>query len=130
MTYDFYRVLHFVGLLSLFMGLGGSILAYSALPEGMRLKLSSRMLLGVSHGAGLLLILLGGFGMLAKKSIFTFPFPNWVWVKIALWITLAALFTCIKRGPRQLALLWWLLAMGLGFAAIYAVLIYQRANLL
>ena len=129
MSYDFYKTLHLLGLISLFMGLGGSILVFSALPQGMRLKLSARLLIGSSHGLGLLLILLGGFGMLAKKNIVAFPYPPWIWIKIVLWLLLALLLTFIKRG-RQLVFLWWFAVIAIGFFAIYAVLYMQKANLI
>ena len=54
-----YKLIHYLGIFFLLSGLGGLIFA-----EREHLKLAV-----ISHGIGLLLIVLGGFGMQAKMHL-------------------------------------------------------------
>ncbi len=57
MNYETYRLIHFAGLFTLFFAFG-SLFAGKASTKGA----------AIGHGIGLLLILLGGFGMQAKRK--------------------------------------------------------------
>lgn len=62
----------------------------------------SRKVIGAAHGIGMLLILVGGFGMLARIG-FTGgigAFPGWLWGKITVWTVLGALSGVPYRQPR------------------------------
>ncbi len=73
--------------------------------------------LKLMHGVGLLLLLLGGFGMLAKLDLF-WPLPAWTWVKLLVWIALAASLPLVKKKPES-ARTWWTLIIVLGALAAY-----------
>ncbi|MBL9077645.1 MAG: hypothetical protein JNL08_09085 [Planctomycetes bacterium] len=108
MTPETYRLLHVVGALLLFLGLGG-VLAHAGgggKPPGLFLGL---------HGLGLLVLLVCGVGVMHKAG---YPWQPWVFAKIACWVLLAALPTLVRRGvlPRALGLL---LVLGLGAAAAW-----------
>ena len=60
MPYETYKLLHVVGLLLLFLGMGGQLLRSGSEPE--RAPKSTAIL----HGVGLLAMLVGGFGMMAR----------------------------------------------------------------
>jgi hypothetical protein len=76
MSYEVYRILHIAGLSMLALGLGGILLA----PGGAEGKASR---LGVFlHGLGLLVMLVAGFGMMAKLAI-AWPWPGWLWSSAA-----------------------------------------------
>jgi hypothetical protein len=49
-----------------------------------------RKALGAAHGIAALLILTGGFGMLARMGIVQGGLPVWVLLKITIWVALAA----------------------------------------
>jgi hypothetical protein len=109
-----YKIIHILGLLLLFQSLGASIFSRLSNPEGTEGH-SNRMLMAM-HGIGLFLMLLGGFGMLARLEI-GFPFPVWTWMKIVVWLLLGAAPVLVKRRPER-ARIWWSLIFILGaFAA-------------
>jgi hypothetical protein len=107
MSPEFYRVLHVVGVLTLFLGLGGVLAAPGK-------EKSSRLFL-VLHGVGLLLMVVAGVGTVHKAGL---TWGNWLYAKIGCWVLLAALPVLVKKGivPRMAALL---LALALGGAAAW-----------
>ncbi|MCG8459477.1 MAG: hypothetical protein MI919_24630, partial [Holophagales bacterium] len=78
MSYMTYKVLHLLGVFFLAFSVGGMILASLAtrsdLPAGVR-KLAA-----ITHGIALVILLVTGFGALAKLGI-TGGIPGWVWAK-------------------------------------------------
>lgn len=86
MTYETYKILHLLGLTLVVLSLGG-ILLY-AINGGAKASNSFRKGVMITHGVGLLLLLVAGFGMLARLGIHTFPL--WVVGKVAIWLALGA----------------------------------------
>ena len=72
MSYQIYKIIHVVGLAMIMLGLGG--LMFHAL--GGEKKHDGRRGMMMTHGGGLFLVILGGFGMLARKGIH-WPWPGW-----------------------------------------------------
>ena len=86
---DFYEILHIVGIAMLFVAIGG--VATHAANGGTKTTSSTRPLVGSIYGIGAFLILLGGFGMLARLGfLHGANFPGWLWVKIIIWVILSA----------------------------------------
>ena len=57
-------------------------------------------MVGSIHGIGAFLILLGGFGMLARLGfLHGANFPGWLWVKIIVWVILSAVVLLPYRRP-------------------------------
>lgn len=56
---------------------------------------SSRMLKAI-HGIGMMLVLIGGFGMLARLGIVG-AWPKWVTFKVTIWIILGFMITAILK---------------------------------
>ena len=56
--------------------------------------------LGVIHGLALFLVLLGGFGMLARLDVAHDPglLPGWVWAKLAVWTLLGSAVLAARRS--------------------------------
>ena len=81
---------------------------------------AARRVLMATHGIALVLILVAGFGMLARLGIVG-AWPPWVWIKLVLWILLGALPWILKRTQRAPGLLFYLAPL-LGLIAAYAAL--------
>jgi hypothetical protein len=71
MSYDFYKTLHLLGLACVCVSLGGIML--HAINGGSKATNSFRKGVMITHGVGLLLLLVAGFGMLAKLGIHGVP---------------------------------------------------------
>ncbi len=86
MSVDFYRVLHLLGLMTLFLGLGGML----AVTEGKAPKVYA-----VMHGVGLLVMAVAGVGTLHKAGL---PWDNVIFAKLACWVLLGAAPLLVRRG--------------------------------
>lgn len=113
MPFDFYKVMHFFGLVMVFTALGGQIVV--ALNGGDSKQQPGRKWIAIFHGLGLVLVLVAGFGMIAKLGI---GFPGWVLAKIAIWVTLGSIGAVVAR-KRNLAGMIWIFVITLGLAASY-----------
>lgn len=97
-SHEFYNVVHIVGIVLLAVALGGA--AVRAADGGPLARPGMRRLVGALHGTGVLLILVGGFGMLARLGVMHGGgFPGWIWVKLGVWGTLAASLVIAYRRP-------------------------------
>lgn len=106
MSYEFYKIMHFLGLVLLFSGLAGLL---TVKMSGGKLEGPTKSLVYVSHGVGLVLLLVGGFGLMARLHL-TQGMPGWIYVKLAIWVFMAAAVGLVKRKgqigwPLYLALL-------------------------
>ena len=111
MSYQFYLVLHFVGIFMILISLGG--VSLHIINGGSR-EFSARKWASMFHGIGLLLALVAGFGLLARLGIH--PIPFWVYVKMGVWLALGAMPALIYR-KKELAKVWWGLILCLGLLA-------------
>ena len=113
-----YRVLHVLSAMLLFTALGGLLLAARAqVTTGV-----SRKTAGMTHGIALILLLVTGFGGLARIGLSN-PgiWPAWLWLKFLIWLVMGGIIVLIRRAPRTAALLWWLLPVLGGLAAYLAI---------
>ena len=111
MPYETYKLLHVVGLLLLFLGMGGQLLGAGSV-RGHAPKRTA-----ILHGVGLLAMLVGGFGMMARLGV-QWPWPGWLITKLGVWLTIGALPVGVRRQliPHSLA---WLVAAVLGGLAAW-----------
>ena len=109
MSLEFYKILHLAGLMALFLGLGGllAVQGHGNPP--------TRKLVSIFHGTGLLLLLLGGFGMLAKLKL---GFPGWAIAKMVVWLAMGGMLVLGKRRVFSPAVTW-VLAIILGILAAW-----------
>jgi hypothetical protein len=107
MPAELYQFLHIVGAITVFFALGGGIAA--------SMSGGNNKLFSILHGIGVVLLLVAGFGNLAKLGI---GFPMWVQVKIVLWLIVAALPMLIKRMPDKATLLW-ISSLAVGVFAVF-----------
>ncbi|MBZ5709012.1 hypothetical protein [Nannocystis pusilla] len=103
MSYELFLILHIVGIVLLFMGLGG--LAFHGIAGGTRETNPARGLVAGTHGIGTLLIVIAGFGMLGVK--YGGAMPGWVHPKLLVWICLAAAPALVARKPGAGRVLWF-----------------------
>ncbi len=115
MSLQFYHYLHLIGLILVFIGIGGLLSS-----EGAKKAM-------IWHGLGLFISLVSAFGMLSKMSkgqpegspsLYT---QHWVIAKIVLWLVLGCLPVLAKRRVIATPLIVFIAAMagaalaGLGY---------------
>ena len=119
-SHAFYNVVHIVGIVLVMSALGGS--ALHALNGGTRETNRARGLVAGLHGAGVLLILVGGFGMLARLGFrHGANFPGWLWVKLGVWSAVAGLLFLLARRPALARPVYLALPLLGGLAAYMAI---------
>lgn len=114
MSYGFYKVLHLVSILSIFLALG-AVCLHAA--QGGEKKYPFRKWVLATHGIGTTVALVAGFGLLARIGLIG-GFPGWVWAKLTIWVILGFIVAIIPRVP-NLAVFWWVLVLVLGGTAGY-----------
>lgn len=115
-----YKVVHLLGIFLLICGIGGLwAMAAAATDESRR---AARKLVLATHGVAMFLILLAGFGMLARLGI-SGSWPVWVWIKIGIWLLLGALPVLLRRSEKPAAALFYLTPI-LGAIAAWAALFH------
>ncbi len=118
--YQLYKILHIVGIALVMSALGG--VAIHALNGGIRRENAARGLIAGLHGLGVVLILVGGFGMLARLGFLHGAlFPGWLWVKLAVWVTVAAALMLPYRWPSLARPIYLSLPVLVGLATYMAV---------
>jgi hypothetical protein len=118
MSIAVYKLIHVFSIMLLFTAFGGLLLAARA---GVQTGVS-RKLAGITHGIALLLILISGFGALARIGMSNPAiWPAWLWIKALIWLALGAVVVVIRRSPRLAPVLWWILPLLGGVAAYLAL---------
>ena len=115
-----YKVIHLLGIFLLFSGMGG--LWAVAVSSSETFRTSIRRLAIAAHGAAMLLILVAGFGMMARLQI-SHSWPLWIWIKVVIWVLLAGYPVLLKRQQKPSGILFFL-APVLGAVAAYAALFH------
>lgn len=109
MPYQIYKVIHIIGIASVLTSL--CIRMYVT---DNSLKKASALI----HGLGMVAILVGGFGLLARLGID--GFPGWVWAKLVIWLAFGGFFALVKRKVSPLGV--WLSLIALtGVSASLAI---------
>lgn len=96
MPYAAYKLIHFLGIITMI----GALVAAGmhVLRGGTRANDPYRRVLAVAHGVAAFLILVGGFGMLARMGVMHGALPGWVMVKLVIWVALGAAMALPYRG--------------------------------
>ena len=118
MPANFYSLLHITGILLVFIGYGSLIgLALSKVENTKVKKLGA-----ITSGIGLTLLLVAGFGLIAKMG-YSYT-STWLIVKMIIWLILGSIVAFINRKPEWAKLLWWITLL-LGFIAILMVYFFK-----
>ncbi len=91
MPYEFYKILHFIGLFLTFTSLAGYIFHLSQ-----NSATEKKKFFAITHGVGLLILLVSGFGLAARLGLVS-QLPTWVYIKLSMWLLAGAAFTLVKR---------------------------------
>lgn len=95
-----YKLLHLLGVFMVLTGIGA--MAFHAAAGGAATARKAAMIL---HGVGMVILLVAGFGALARLGA---GFPGWVWAKLVLWLLLGGAVMVPYRRPELARLLFWL----------------------
>jgi hypothetical protein len=120
MPYAVYKLTHFLGIFVLLITLALPFM--HLLRGGTRSDFPRRRMLAVTHGAASFLVLLGGFGMLARLGVVHSGLPNWILLKLTIWLLLSAALSLALRttaGARAVLLGAPLLALLAAGIALY-----------
>jgi uncharacterized membrane protein len=112
MDYPAIKLFHLVGIMFIFLGLGGMVFAAQAGfgPAEKKLRRAAAML----HGIGLLLILASGIWMLADLRLLHGDPPGWAKAKFAIFLLLGGSIALAARWSRGIWILipLWILLGG------------------
>jgi hypothetical protein len=83
MDYPAYKIIHLIGVAALALGIGG-VMAGGA----------NRKIFSILQGIALLVMLVSGFGLLAKLHL---GFPHFAMVKTVIWVVLGVIPMILRR---------------------------------
>lgn len=111
MSYEAYKLMHIFGMYLLFFSLGGIVLF--AMNGNTKSDNKHRLYVAITHGLGLVLILVAGFGLLKFRGISHSALPVWVVVKLVVWLAFGGLLALASK-PKFAKILWFVFpALGL-----------------
>ncbi|MDH3598715.1 MAG: hypothetical protein OEU26_03635 [Candidatus Tectomicrobia bacterium] len=113
---EIYKLIHLFGVIMIFVSVGG-IMLY-ALNGGTKADNTLGKTAAITHGIGLVFVLVAGFGLLARKNI---GWEGWVFVKLFIWIVLGGVTGLIYKLGTRGQWLWYVVIL-LGVIAVYMVL--------
>lgn len=122
MSYQFYKLLHFIGLFTAFMSL--AVPCLHAATGGTKLNFPHRKLVAITHGLSIVVVLVAGFGLMARAE-YKFSEHPWLYLKLVYWLILGIFPALIWRSKIPGKALFWSL-IALGALASYTV-IYKLA---
>jgi hypothetical protein len=118
MPYLAYKLLHLIGILMLFVALGGAVVRSLTAQQAPEVGAALKKHLAILHGVALLIVLVAGFGLLARLGL---GFPGWAVAKLVIWLLLGGILVLINRNPSLGAPLWYV-CLFLGAIAAYLAL--------
>jgi hypothetical protein len=116
--YEIYKVSHLFGMIMLFVAVGGVMLY--ALNGGTKADNRLRKTAAITHGIGLIFVLVAGFGLLARVGI-SWPWPGWVFVKLIIWLVLGGVTGLIYKLGTAGKGLWYVVILLGAIAASMAI---------
>ena len=118
MSYAFYKIVHVFGIAMMLIALGG-VFVHAANESDKRANVVRKAVL-ILHGIGSILVLVAGFGLLAKLGEVS-GFPSWLWPKLIIWLVLSGLVAVPYRSRSLAKVLLFLTPLLVLLAAFFAV---------
>ncbi|MGH7846080.1 MAG: SirB2 family protein [Candidatus Binatia bacterium] len=120
MAYSTYKVIHLFGIFLILVALGAASL--HAMDSGAKNRNPQRKWIAITHGIGLLIVLVSGFGLLARLGIsHTAGWPMWVWIKLGIWLVFGGTTVLVAKSPRYAKFFWFLIPILAALAAYLAI---------
>lgn len=114
MSYQFYHIIHLVGLILLVSSLSAAwFLSVNAITRETN---SARKLMLAMHGLGWLALFVSGFGLLARLGLMNFPI--WVLVKLGVLLFLGFAVVPLQKSGSKLVAVGVLLAVFLALSMV------------
>jgi hypothetical protein len=120
MDYQLVKLCHLVGIMLVFLSLGGMVFAarVGLGPEQRNLRRAAAII----HGIGLLLILASGIAMLSQLGLLHGDPPNWAKAKFGIFLLLGASIWAARKYSHLMGILiaaWIALGAAAGYLALY-----------
>lgn len=103
MSYEFYKVLHIVGLFMVMTSVGAHLL--NGFMGGEK-KFAGKKFVGILHGAGLLVTFVAGFGLMARLGMMGSGWPVWIYFKLGIWICFGMIIILPRKFPNATPYIW------------------------
>ncbi|HLV02717.1 MAG TPA: hypothetical protein VKZ59_15715 [Acidobacteriota bacterium] len=116
MSYFAYKWIHLVGVFMILLSFGGLVVVHSLAPS----NAGWRRLGAITNGIGLLVVLVAGFGLMARLGLGA-QFPVWLLLKLLIWLLFGAAMMVASRKVELASTLWWLSLVLAGAAAYLAI---------
>ena len=116
MSYQFYKLLHFVGIFSLLISLAAILISHRLGDNGPSIKKQGFIL----HGISWLIVLTAGMGLAARLGFMT-SFPIWLIAKIGIWLSLGIIIVFLRKRSARVGLNTGAILLLSGTAAWLAV---------
>lgn len=105
MPYEFYKIMHYLGLCLLLSAIIGLVVEKkhnTSLGRPLNKKLWFSL-----HGIGLLLLFVAGFGLMARLGLAS-DMPKWIFAKLGIWLAFGGLLPMLSKGsgglPKAMAI--------------------------
>lgn len=120
MPYSMYKVIHLFGIFLVLVALDGASL--HAIYGGATTPNPARKWIAITHGIGLLIVIVTGFGLLARLGI-SHPagWPMWVWIKLGIWLVFGGMTVLVAKSPRYAKFFWFVTPLLAALAAYLAI---------
>ena len=116
MSYEVFKILHITGVIMVFVAVGAALMK-ARLNDASAPAFKKEI--GITHGAGLLLVLISGFGILIKLGL---AIKGWVVVKFVIWLFFGGV-TVIAALKRESAKSLWFICIVVGMIAAYMAIL-------
>jgi len=120
MDYPAIKLVHYIGIIMIFLGLGGMV--FGAYAGFGLVKKQIRRAAALCHGIGLLLVIVSGFAMLSSLGLLHGDPPGWAKTKMVIWLILGGSISLAARWSRGIWILlaaWILLGAAAAYLALY-----------
>jgi len=102
-SYEVYKFLHscgFFGLFAAVVSLSFYGLTHNPVTHPWKKAVS------IIHGIAMILILVSGFGLLARLGIMHGGLPIWAWIKLFIWALFMVSLLVVKKKPEYSKFIW------------------------